>query len=257
MVTVRCLLLVAATAATCTSMTAAAAAAVGTTSVDVPADETRLLYDADLGAGAAANQLTVAGTAPSATDGELVDILCTFAERWGEAGFVTVAQDVSVAAGSFRTKVPLQRLAGHTCHLRAVPAGVTGTTAADRKAASGPAVAVSRKQAKIVGGKRTGLIATIQGFWGSITTGDSVAGAPAEAHLIDTVFEPAPTLLAGASSLRPSAATALERGFASTAATRGRRRAPRPSTRRPPRTPASARPLSPRSRSTRRPVARA
>lgn len=94
----------------------AASATVTTTNITTPADNSIVVWDSRTDTGTS----SIVGTAPGATDGDLVDILC-----YGSHGFVNViAEDVPVTAGAF-SLTDLSSGAGGFCRLRAVPADTT------------------------------------------------------------------------------------------------------------------------------------
>lgn len=107
-----------------------ASAAVTTTTITSPADGSIVVWDDRTDTGTS----SIVGTAPGASDGDLVDILCYSSHGYVDA----IAQDVPVAAGAF-SLVDLSSGSGRICRLRAVPAD---TEPADTTPFAGPLVEI-------------------------------------------------------------------------------------------------------------------
>jgi Glucodextranase, domain B len=117
---------------------AGAGATVGSSSITTPADPTYRTYNADLGAGAAANRLTVSGRAASSTPAsDRVDVRCFWNDSTGALHANPFALRVPLAAdGSFTASADPATLSDNpfaggtkddaagvqTCRLRATPA---------------------------------------------------------------------------------------------------------------------------------------
>ncbi len=105
------------------------------TAISAPADHSYLVWS-----GSADTNVTVTGTAPGATDGDLVDINCYYENGSGAVTDHQLAAGVAVQNGAFTTAASLYPIKDTTCTLRAVPATTNPTNLAPF---AGPAVAVS------------------------------------------------------------------------------------------------------------------
>jgi hypothetical protein len=102
----------------------AASAAVTTTHVDTPAAETILEAPGTSSFDPDPVDITVAGTAPGAAPGDLVDVVCTWTLT-GEPVGLPLAEDVPVGADGRFSAVVAKPI--HVCRLRAVPADAPST----------------------------------------------------------------------------------------------------------------------------------
>jgi hypothetical protein len=109
-------------------------------------------------------QVTVTGTAPGASDGETVNIICTEPTPTGLSTSTLNSSPVAIHNHGFTYTGSFEPIEEHTCVLRAVP---TGATPADLTPFTGPQIAVDASEAgnigaaedeAIVGGPNSGAL---------------------------------------------------------------------------------------------------
>jgi Glucodextranase, domain B len=120
----------------------AALATVTQTNITAPANRSVFVYNTVTGE----PQVTVTGTAPGASNGDEVNIICTWLEagsaKWEVMNATTPPAVVTNQAFSYTGS--LEKLEGHTCVLRAVPAGAIPT---DLSPFTGPQIAIDELDA--------------------------------------------------------------------------------------------------------------
>jgi hypothetical protein len=120
----------------------AALATVTQTNITAPANRSVFVYNDVTGE----PQVTVTGTAPGASNGDEVNIICTWLEDGSAESKVMNATTppAVVTNQAFSYTGSLEKIEGHTCVLRAVPAGAIPT---DLSPFSGPQIAISELEA--------------------------------------------------------------------------------------------------------------
>ncbi len=149
------------------ALTAAAAqATVSQTQITSPADHAVIVVNRTT----PGPEVTVTGTAPGASDGDTVDILCTHPEPGKPVHVGKLNKTPIVVSGqAFSYTGSFEPIAGATCFLRAVPAG---TEPANLSPFSGPELAIDENEDGNIGPK----------------TNYQVAGGPNDGALFDYYF---------------------------------------------------------------------
>jgi hypothetical protein len=143
-----------------------AGAAVTQTNITTPANHAVIVNNDVTGE----PQVTVTGTAPGASDGETINIICTEPAETNPSNPPTLnSSPVAIHNHGFTYTGSFRPIEDHTCVLRAVP---TGTTPANLTPFTGPQIAVDENDAGNVGSVED----------------EAIVGGPNEGALFDYYF---------------------------------------------------------------------